>query len=277
MLNQDYPYIEHIIIDGGSTDGTLELLEQYSHLHIVSEPDQGMYYAINKGIKLSGGEIIGLLNTDDFYEPGSFGEIESKFQSNPDINAVVGGTDILKLDNRGNRTVHFRIPTIFPDEFWYRITIGPPNTNAWFFRKTIFNQVGLFDTHYRIIADRDFILRLGLNNIQYLALDQTIYHYQEHPGSFTLDGNYDGEAEYMFELRNMVENYLIMSQIPTGIRNQLLNWHSDIISGQVISAIRKHNLIRPLSYSYRGIKTNPRWPLLFVNRVTNAINKLLKG
>src|SRR4030066_1952836 len=75
VLSQNFPEVEHIIIDGGSTDGTLDVLKKYPHLRVVSEPDQGMYDALNKGLNLATGEIIGFLNTDDYYAPSVFDKI----------------------------------------------------------------------------------------------------------------------------------------------------------------------------------------------------------
>ncbi|MBN1416361.1 MAG: glycosyltransferase, partial [Bacteroidales bacterium] len=73
VLAQNYQNFEHIIIDGGSTDGTLELLKKYQHVIFVSEPDENLYEAINKGIRLASGKIIGHLNSDDFYSKAIFG------------------------------------------------------------------------------------------------------------------------------------------------------------------------------------------------------------
>ena len=72
ILVQDYPSMEHIIIDGGSTDGTLSILKQYPPLKIRTEPDNGIYDALNKGLGIANGEIIGFLNTDDFYTQDTF-------------------------------------------------------------------------------------------------------------------------------------------------------------------------------------------------------------
>ena len=132
VLDQNYPNVEHIIIDAASTDGTMEILREYSHLRVVSEPDQGMYDAINKGIRMAQGEIIGLLNTDDLYALGCFETASNAFRRNPESQAVVGGIATLKTGMAFREFIsHF--PAIAPDELWYRLIQGHPVTNAWFF------------------------------------------------------------------------------------------------------------------------------------------------
>ena len=146
-LRQDYHPFEHIIIDGGSTDGTLSILKEYPYLHVVSEPDQGMYDAINKGINLAKGEIIGLLNTDDLYDDGAFNEVAEVFESHPHIGAVVGGVSVFTDDEGCRRTIRL-ISWIEPNELWERLTIGPPVANAWFFRSSVFDSMGTYNQAY---------------------------------------------------------------------------------------------------------------------------------
>jgi glycosyltransferase involved in cell wall biosynthesis len=88
---QNYPKVEHIIIDGGSKDGTLSVLEKYPDLRIISEPDQGLYDALNKGIRAAGGEVIGHLNSDDLYEVGALDKVVEAFRNHPEAEAVCGG------------------------------------------------------------------------------------------------------------------------------------------------------------------------------------------
>ncbi len=100
VLKQGDLPLEHIIIDGGSTDGTLDLLEQFPHLRVVSEPDDGMYDALNKGLKLAHGEIIGFLNTDDLYTPSVFMEVLPLF-TNPAVDAVAGRAVVFCTNENG--------------------------------------------------------------------------------------------------------------------------------------------------------------------------------
>lgn len=100
VLAQNDPSVEHIIVDGASSDGTAEVLARYGHLRVVSEPDGGVYEALNKGIALARGEIIGQLNSDDFYEPETFGRVIELFRERPEIDAVSAGANVLENDVR---------------------------------------------------------------------------------------------------------------------------------------------------------------------------------
>ena len=102
VLAQDYPDIEYIIIDGNSSDGTLDIIREYeNHLDIiVSEPDKGIYDAMNKGIHLASGDVIGILNSDDFFEyTGVISDVVYQFKSSPESSLVFGDVVIVEPSN----------------------------------------------------------------------------------------------------------------------------------------------------------------------------------
>lgn len=157
VLAQTYSPIEHVIIDGASLDGTVELLESYTHNlgYWVSEPDEGVYEAMNKGVAASRGDIIGVLNADDWYEPDAvsraveaievqgadycYGAVRAHLDDKPvAVNRPVEGA---KLATRAL----FEMP-------FCHISL--------FVRRRVYEQIGPFDTRYRIAADHDFVVRL---------------------------------------------------------------------------------------------------------------------
>jgi len=95
VLRQNYPNFEHIIIDGSSTDGTIDILKKYDHLIWVSERDKGQSEAINKGFKTANGEIIGWLNSDDCYEPDAFSTIVRELNKAEDKYIVFGDCNLI--------------------------------------------------------------------------------------------------------------------------------------------------------------------------------------
>jgi glycosyltransferase involved in cell wall biosynthesis len=114
VRQQDHPDVEHIVMDGGSTDGTLEVLGRYSHLRVFSQPDEGIYDALNKGLRLARGEVVGFLNTDDLYERGIFGTVAQAFRDDPEIDALVGGASIFYERPQGERVMLASFPCVPP-------------------------------------------------------------------------------------------------------------------------------------------------------------------
>src|SRR5437870_10412587 len=99
VRTQDYSHVEHIVMDGGSTDGTLDILRQYPHLIWVSEKDEGHYHAMNKGIETATGEVVVILNADDCFRPGTLRTVGQAFSIHRDWDGLFG--DIVYVDGEG--------------------------------------------------------------------------------------------------------------------------------------------------------------------------------
>lgn len=160
IIGQSYKNIEYIVIDGGSTDGTLEIIRKYgSHIsYWVSEPDGGMYQAINKGMGMAKGEIVAYLNSDDLYYPDTISKVVSFFSNHPFADLVYGNLDFVDSEGRVLFT------QIYPDFNWNRFvrsnyaTIGQP---AAFWRRDLIEKIGLFDESMRMAADFEYFVRAG--------------------------------------------------------------------------------------------------------------------
>ena len=129
ILNQDYPNIEYIIIDGNSTDGTIEKIQKYKdHItHFVSEPDKGIYDAMNKGLKLATGDIIGILNSDDFYvNDNIISEIINEFEDKK-VDLIFGDIVFVKPENLNKITRYYSSNDFHPDKFAWGWMPGHPS------------------------------------------------------------------------------------------------------------------------------------------------------
>jgi glycosyltransferase involved in cell wall biosynthesis len=146
---------EHLVIDGASTDGTLQVLEQYPHLRVVSEPDSGMYDAMNKGVRLSRGECIGILNADDWYEPGALAAVAEAFRLSPEVALVHG--DI----RRWNRNMPLDVVKSALERGLHNTLAMPFNHPACFVKRELFSHFGGFDhLTYPVFADYDWARRV---------------------------------------------------------------------------------------------------------------------
>jgi glycosyltransferase involved in cell wall biosynthesis len=270
VLGQAYQPVEHIVVDGASSDGTLEVLREYEHLRVISEPDQGMYDAINKGLEMASGEIIGLLNTDDWYPADTFKTVARAFADHVDAMAVVGGAQIYSIDS-GERHLLRENPPIRPDEFWFRVIKGHPVTNAWFFRREVFERVGHMNSSYRFAADREFLIRVALAGIRPSPVDSVLYHYRQHAGSATIgsQGSRDpqrGEQRLLVlkEGMRLLESFLNQKDIPPEARYFLKSAHSRACYRATATALYHRHLPDAIQGIRQGWQYDNSWPLFFI-------------
>ena len=157
VINQTYDNIEYIIIDGGSTDGTLEIIHKYEAVidYWVSEPDGGIYDAMNKGIQLATGELIGLINSDDWYLSNAVSTVADKYTKEFQNERVIISGGIFWIDSEGK--IMFPVPR--SEKFLVeRINWEMPlNHPATFVASDVYAILGLFNLKYQIGADYDFI------------------------------------------------------------------------------------------------------------------------
>jgi len=166
VLNQNYYNIEYVIIDGGSKDNTLNIIEIYrSKINkIVSEPDKGIYDAINKGIQLASGEVVGILNSDDVLDNCDIiNKIVENFESNKELDSVIG--DIAFINNNGKLYRKFSALHWNPTKFAWGMM--PPHP-TFYCKKNIFYKYGFYRIDFKIAADYELMMRfLLVNNISY--------------------------------------------------------------------------------------------------------------
>jgi glycosyltransferase len=159
IFSQDYENYESIVIDGNSTDGTLGILESYRSRinYLISESDAGIYDAMNKGLRLASGDVVGFLNADDMLaDTKVFEKIASIFKDN-NIDAVYG--DLVYVSRLNSKKIlrYWKSSTYKHSDF--KLGWMPPHPTLYI-RKTTFDKLGNFDTRYKIAADYDLIIRL---------------------------------------------------------------------------------------------------------------------
>lgn len=159
VTSQDYPNIEYLVIDGGSTDSTTSIIEEYGDRidYFVSEKDGGIYDAMNKGIRASTGDFVGILNSDDIFAgTDSVSRIASAIQSHEDVEAVYG--DLVYVD-RANLN---RVVRLYSSEFFrpWKMRFGFMLPHPTFYaRRELFDRLGFYRTDYRVAADFELLSR----------------------------------------------------------------------------------------------------------------------
>jgi glycosyltransferase involved in cell wall biosynthesis len=171
VLSQTYQNIQYIVIDGSSTDGTIEIIKSFSN-HIskfVSEPDKGIYDAINKGIKLATGDIIGILNSDDFfYDSFVIEKIVNAFIES-DTDSVIGDVQFVDPDKTSRIVRYYSSKKFTPLKFKYGFMPAHP---SFYTKRGLFEKLGYYKTDYKIAADYELLIRfLYINKIKYRYLE----------------------------------------------------------------------------------------------------------
>jgi glycosyltransferase involved in cell wall biosynthesis len=269
VLINDYPNFEHIIVDGGSTDGTLDVLAQYQHLKVISDPDQGMYDALNKGLERATGEIIGFLNSDDVYAPRAFHQAAKAFQK-LDIFAVVGEATIFSRTAGGAKNVLDRF--VPPEGSLLELSVlGSPFMNAWFFRKTVFEKIGNFNSNYQIVADRDFMVRFVLSGMEFAILKVLIYEYLHHADSKTFDITDEKFERIVQEHLKMTHSYLQLKGLHKSARTLIRQLRTRETIDMSIRTMTLRQFLKFAIYTFEGLKYDWSWPIQFGKFFSRAL------
>ncbi len=170
VLSQTFPNIEYIVVDGASTDNTLNIIKAYEpkfdgRMRWISEPDKGLYDAMNKGIQMSTGDIVGFLNSDDIYPfPHIITGIVECFKDNIDVQAVYGDVKFMSVNNPDKIVRYIRAKKFRPIRF--RFGFMPPHPSFFTYRK-YYDELGMFRLNYQIAADYELLCRfLYKNNLK---------------------------------------------------------------------------------------------------------------
>lgn len=194
--------VEHIIIDGGSTDGTVDIIREYAnrykHIRWLSESDEGQSDALNKGLALAEGQIVGLLNADDYYEPQVLSSVLSYFQSLPQPSLLVGNCNV--WDEKGlkrdiNRPCKLKLEDLL---LGFHVNPFPVNPSAYFYHASLHDIIGPYDIKEHYVLDVDFLFRaVRAANVMYL--DRVLGNYRMLENTKTVKSIRSGQSSLRIE------------------------------------------------------------------------------
>lgn len=217
VLNQNYPNFEHIIIDGGSTDGTIEILKKYPHLKWISEPDEGQSDAINKGIKLASGDILGWQNSDDYYLPSVFNKVYRVFDERIDI--VFG--DCIFVDEQ-TRFLRFKREIGYNKNLLLYYGCYIPTVSTFINLNRIKKEDLKLDTNLHNVMDYDLFLSLSDSGYKFKYVNDIWGVFRYYPNNKTLS----------MKLNRKKERYLVQKKYSK------IKFGSDVINKIVYELLR---------------------------------------
>jgi glycosyltransferase involved in cell wall biosynthesis len=197
VVEQHCPDVEHIIMDGGSTDGTIEIIKRYAaeypHIRWASEKDKGQSDAMNKGIAIARGEILGYLNVDDYYEPNVLRRVVEIFKALPEPSLLVGNCNV--WDNNGklwfvSKPHQISFTNLMLERF---MEAFPMNPSAYFYHASLHKKIGIYEVDEHYGMDVDFIIRAVQSaNVKYD--DETWGNYRYLEGTKTYHADKSGDT-----------------------------------------------------------------------------------
>jgi glycosyltransferase involved in cell wall biosynthesis len=169
VLNQDYPAIEYLIIDGGSKDGTIDIIRKFSNslAYWESKQDRGQSHAINKGLQRSTGQILGWLNSDDILKPSTVSRVVRYFKTHPQIDTVYGNADRINADGKFVRYSNQDLPEFGPKTLINECFITQPGA---FWRRGIMEKVGFLTENLHYVMDYEYWARMVLAGANFAKL-----------------------------------------------------------------------------------------------------------
>ncbi|MCK4872213.1 MAG: glycosyltransferase [Phycisphaerales bacterium] len=261
VLNQNYPDFEHIIVDGGSGDGTVDICARHRHLRWTVEKDRGQTHAINRGMLLSTGEIVAYLNSDDVYCPGAFDAVAEYFHAHPDCMILVGDCDL--IDEQGETTGHWRAEAgrwVDRVRYWgWEKTHCIPQQGI-FMRRELLTKVGLFDADLAMVMDLDMWLRATREH-ELGVVNRTLAGFRLVEGTKTISRTHEMYAEQLAICRRHARHLPLGQRLVTriGARRHFANMMLKM-SEHYLFSDRQRRL--PLGLLMRGID---EWPILLAN------------
>lgn len=260
VLAQTDVTVEHIVVDGGSTDGTLDVLARYPHLTVLTGPDVGLYDAINRGIGVSRGAILAHLNSDDVFLPGALAAAAHAFDREPQADAACGGAVVWECDaDGGAREIHAYDDPETKRLRPYDLCRGVPFINARFFRRGLYETVGGYDPSFRYAGDRDFLLRAWAAGMRTAVIPERVYAYTQHGDSLTISGGTRRVVPWLGEHLRLARCWSASAAAPVALRREARSWHAQEVGRAVALRFRDGAVVQALRLAVEGMAADPMW------------------
>lgn len=254
LADQDID-LEVIVVDGGSSDNTEELCRSFPFVHYYCNCDSNIYDSVNLALSNTNGKYIAWLNADDVFLPGSLRAMASILDNDPDCDVVRGRARFVQSTGQDDLKSMVSI-----HEAPARLTLdivcrGSLAINAMLFRRSAFDQTGLFDPRFSIAADREWMLRAWDNGIVPVELDRDVYVYRIHPDSLTLSG----EMLQSLAIRRQHQCILGQKKFHNDKRKEIKSWRATENFLFFSLMIRSGNVKKAVRFLFSSVHSDSMW------------------
>jgi glycosyltransferase involved in cell wall biosynthesis len=262
VVSQWSPAVELVVMDGGSTDGTLEILRRYErHIAVLrSAPDGGPTPAINEGVRRASGDVIALLPGDDWLEPGALSRVVEEFITDPDLEVLSCGTRYVRIDEHGMERTLAQFTDAPTLAFDLPRVLRHPLTAGRFIRRRRYLELGGHSTEC-VFGDYDFLVRLCLAKVKSKVRCELTYTYRAHPQSTTFAGRPETTMMMMAENMRLASRYLHSGVGHDSDRRALRRLHAGSASRLAAMKLVRGELGQSMGALADAFRTNTLWPL----------------
>lgn len=278
VINQHYPQTELIIVDGGSTDNTLDVIRRYEK-HIAfwsSKPDGSAAVATNAGIARASGDVVALLMSDDYYEPGLFHDIAKAYAAHPDADVFTCGGQVVSLDNK--TLAEFQSEAGLALNF-YNICYGATAICFRFIRKSLYERIGGYlpfhaDGKQMLTNDKEFLLRAVLYGVRNVYVSHPGYTHVAHEGSYSFGNQKTTFERHCLEHMAIATEYLSKSHLSFRQRLFLRYWYHDQAAKLCLFYLCNKDVSSAARIMLQAMKKSPFvWPGVFCTTGVRAVLK----
>src|SRR5262249_31554856 len=258
---------EIVLVDGGSSDDTLEVASSADGVRVISAPGTSIYEALNRGIEESGAPAICFLNADDTLLPGALAAFTDALARDPKAGLACGWPSFVGQQPGGARSIEVKGDRRALRPLTMELLLrGPCAINSLCIRRAIFDNIGLFDTAYRLAADREWMLRAWCAGVRIAEFDRPVYRYLSHEGSQTLDRGRRNYVTIRREHLAIIHPYMRNAATGRDLRfvSALKRWHA-AESAMLFVALARSGAWRQAESVARGaFQARPLWPAALV-------------
>jgi glycosyltransferase involved in cell wall biosynthesis len=262
VTSQSLDAVELIVLDGGSTDGTLEILRRHEqHIDFLrSAPDGGPTPAINEGWRRARGDVIVLLPGDDWLEPGALELVAREFGADPDLEVLSCGTRIVRVSEDARVRVEEEFADASVLEFRLANVLRHPLTAGRFVRRRVYERFGGHSGDY-VFGDYDFLVRVCLAKVKSKVRSELAYTYRRHAGSSTLSGRPEMTMIMMRDNLRLTRAHLATPGLSAAERRALLTLNAGSACRLAVMQLARGRVREALTTAAEATRLNWLWPL----------------